>query len=95
LEAMSCGLPLVASDIPANREWLPRGAGNPLVPVGDVEAMAAGLATLIDDRTLRAGAGAKNRRVVLERATWKTEMDRMENHYRHLVTRHHRGIQNP
>lgn len=88
LEAMSCGLPMVASDIPANREWLVHGSGNFLVPVGDVPTLAAALEKLIDDRTLRAGAGIRNRQVVLERATWKTEMDRMEHHYRNLVARH-------
>jgi len=88
LEAMSCGLPVVASDIPANREWLDRGTGNFLVKVGDMEGIAAALANLIDDRALRAGAGVLNRAVVLKRATWKMEMDRMESHYRHLVALH-------
>lgn len=43
LEAMACGLPVVASDIPGNREWLDGQAGSALVPVGDVEAFAAAL----------------------------------------------------
>jgi len=88
LEAMACGLPMVASYIPANREWLEPGSGNFLVPVGDVEAIAAALEKLLEDRTLRAAAGRQNRRVVEQRATWKTEMDRMESHYRNLVARH-------
>ncbi|MFH2010979.1 MAG: glycosyltransferase family 4 protein [bacterium] len=87
LEAMSCGLPIVASDIPANREWLSQGSGNFLVPVGDVPAMAAALARLIDDRALRAAARDRNRRIVCQSATWSTEMDRMESHYRRLSAR--------
>jgi glycosyltransferase involved in cell wall biosynthesis len=85
LEAMACGLPVVASDIPASREWLTAGSENALVPVGDDAAIANGLAQLLRDPDRRARAGARNRRLALRCANWPVEMDHMEALYRRLV----------
>ncbi len=43
LEAMACGLPVVASDIPPHREVARVAQGLPLVPVGDTEGFARAL----------------------------------------------------
>ena len=45
LEALACGTPVVASDLPVTREVL--GAQATLVPVGDTAALAAALATAL------------------------------------------------
>jgi glycosyltransferase involved in cell wall biosynthesis len=47
LEALACGTPVVASDLPALREVLGDQAG--LVPPGDPAALAAALARALDD----------------------------------------------
>jgi glycosyltransferase involved in cell wall biosynthesis len=49
LEALACGTPLVASDIPAARALDPRGGHARLVPVGRPKALAKALAALLDD----------------------------------------------
>src|SRR5690606_26391220 len=49
LEAMAAGLPVVTSDIPVFREWLVPGRDALLAPVGDEEALATALATVLDD----------------------------------------------
>jgi len=53
LESMACGLAPVASDI-SSMHWLVKdGETGLLVPPGDVDAIAAALLRLIDDRQLR------------------------------------------
>lgn len=81
LEAMACGLPVVASDVPSNREWL---AAEQLVPVGDVEALAVALRRLIVDAESRRFIGLSNREVVVKSGDWNCEMDRMERLYERL-----------
>ncbi len=46
LEAMACGLPVIASDIPPHREVARVAKGLPLVPVGDTEGFARALTRL-------------------------------------------------
>lgn len=61
LEAMACGLPVVASDLPALREQIVHGEGGFLCPVGDVAAFVAAIQTLAEDAGLRQRMGAFNR----------------------------------
>ncbi|GAB3974649.1 glycosyltransferase family 4 protein [Streptomyces sparsus] len=59
VEAMSCRLPVIATDCDHGpRNILTPGEDGELVPVGDVEAMAAALTTLIEDEQRRTAMGA-------------------------------------
>ncbi|MDK1473876.1 glycosyltransferase [Streptomyces sp. 549] len=63
VEAMSCGLPVVATDCDHGpRNILTPGEDGELVPVGDVEAMAAALAALMEDEPRRIAMGAAAQR---------------------------------
>jgi len=63
LEAMSVGVPVVASDIGGIREWLDDGATGLAVPPRDATAFGRAIARLLADATLRErmGAAAKRR----------------------------------
>jgi glycosyltransferase involved in cell wall biosynthesis len=48
IEALACGLPVVATSIPANAELVDHGRDGLLVPLGDTEALAAALLRAAD-----------------------------------------------
>ena len=69
LEAMACGRPVVASDVPGVADLLAGGeqAGGLIVPPEDPEALARALGELLDDRAVAARLGEAARRRVVER----------------------------
>ncbi len=58
IEAMLCGLPVVATDIRGPREQVKDGVTGFLVPPAQVEPLADALGRLVADRCLRAACGA-------------------------------------
>lgn len=81
LESMACGLPVVASDLPANRAWIDAPQR---VPVDDLPALTAALLMLADDAAARRAVGRRNRQAVIERASRNVHMDRMATLYESL-----------
>ncbi|HKE97817.1 MAG TPA: glycosyltransferase family 1 protein [Actinomycetes bacterium] len=67
LEALACGVPVVASDLPALREVL--GPHAAFAPAGDAAALAAALAKTLAAEPDEAAAGA--RRAHAARFTWR------------------------
>lgn len=57
LEAMAAGLPVVATTCGGMDEAITSGVDGILVPVGDVDAMAEGLRSLADDRSMASRLG--------------------------------------
>lgn len=64
LEAMSTGMPVVASDIPANRALIEHGLNGLLYQVGDIQALAEALELILDQGSLRERLGREGRRTV-------------------------------
>jgi glycosyltransferase-like protein len=69
LEAMSAGLPVVASDLPVFREYLRPGQDALMVPAADAAALAAALGAVLDDAALADRLRAAGREVCA-RFTW-------------------------
>lgn len=76
LESMACGLALVASDLPANRQWVDARGGR--LVAGDAAALADALQALMElPPEALAALGRHNREQVLARASRRQHMDRM------------------
>lgn len=84
LESMACGLAVVASALPANRQWLPAEA---LVAVDDVDALSAALARLQQDDAMTAAWAAGNAERMRRDGSRDTQMDRADALYRRLLDR--------
>jgi glycosyltransferase involved in cell wall biosynthesis len=67
LEAQSCGIPVVATDVGGNSAILSDGQSGFLCPSQDVESMASLLLKLIQDDLLRSRMGAFARQFVVAR----------------------------
>ncbi|HET9830617.1 MAG TPA: glycosyltransferase family 4 protein [Vicinamibacterales bacterium] len=75
-EYMAMGKGIVASKLDQIGEVLQHEKTAILVPPGDVDALAAGLSRLVEDRALRNCLGAEARRVAIERYTWRAHVQR-------------------
>jgi glycosyltransferase involved in cell wall biosynthesis len=65
LEALACGTPCVATDIPGTRDVVTHGREALLVPPGDTEALAAAIVRLLEDRELAQRLATAGRRHVM------------------------------
>jgi glycosyltransferase involved in cell wall biosynthesis len=77
LEAMTHGLPVIATPVGGVPEVVLPGRTGVLVPVEDVEALAGAIATMIQDRATRARLGEAGR----ERARGEFSFSRMVARY--------------
>ena len=84
LESMACGLPIIATDLPANRQWI-NERGGWIVPVRDVDAVAQSLLTAYDHPERLAQMGAHNRDLIEREASRRGQMDAMWRLYEKLL----------
>jgi glycosyltransferase involved in cell wall biosynthesis len=86
LEAMACGTPIIASDLPSLREWITNAENGLLVPVRDADQLASAIQNLLGDESLRQAFRRRNLQLVMERATHQAQMEKMERLYQDLLT---------
>jgi glycosyltransferase involved in cell wall biosynthesis len=84
LESMAAGLPVVVSDLPANRQWIDASGGVLLHP-RDEEALARALLDLLEAPELAQSQGRRNREKVHPLASRRAQMDHMDALYRALL----------
>jgi glycosyltransferase involved in cell wall biosynthesis len=86
IEAMACGLPVIATEYPGVRAVVDENANGLVVPRGEASAVAAALGRLVDagpEERRRLGAAGREK---CERSwSWPRLLDRMEEAYRGAI----------
>ncbi|MFF3331094.1 glycosyltransferase [Streptomyces sp. NPDC002888] len=88
LEAMACGVPVVATDVGGHRDTVADRRTGRLVPPGDTAALASTVRDLLGDEELRRRYGEAGRERVLARFTWQRVADGVEHVYRQVAAGH-------
>lgn len=85
-EAMACDAFCIATDIPANRQWIEHGVNGFLVEIDDVEALAVCLLKAYENYSeLQEKASPVNRAIIEERGIWSSNMNVVEQKYRDMI----------
>jgi alpha-maltose-1-phosphate synthase len=85
LEAMACGLPVVATNIGGNNEVIKSGVNGLLIPAKQPNLMARALLKLLDDPLLRENLGVAARKTILSNFTWDKVADKILNCYKEIA----------
>ncbi len=85
LEAMGCGTPVIGANVGGIKYTVADGVTGYLVPPQNPPAVAACLAQLFGDPTLRARLGEQARRRVMSHFTWATVVNQMADVYEQVT----------
>jgi glycosyltransferase involved in cell wall biosynthesis len=85
IEAMACGLPVVATDYPGVAAVVDDANTGHLVPRGDASAVAAALAMLADNPGGAAQMGENGRAKAVREWSWPQLVDRMDGAYAEAI----------
>ena len=85
LEAMSCGLPIIATDVRGNRDMISSGKNGILVPPRDPKKMAEATSLLLENDTLRTSLSKNARKTIEGKYTWDAVSNKFLNCYKSLV----------
>lgn len=88
LEAMACGLPVIACEGSGAAEVVRPGENGLLVPPGDVPALTAALRTLLENSAQREALSRAARKMALEEACSRSCLRTLESFYRAVSAGH-------
>ena len=91
IEALASGAPIVCADNVGFRQVIRDGMPGAFVPPKDPEALAAAMASLLDDPTRRAEWSREGRRLCVERYSWPSVAGRISALYDAVLTE--KGLQ--
>ncbi len=86
LEAMSCGIPSVATDVEGSSELIKNGETGLLVPPRDSKRLAEAILRLLDDEELRKTLGGNAREYVVDNYDWEIITDNIEEIYKGAIS---------
>ena len=75
IEAMACGVPVIATRSGGIPEFVRHGETGLLVERGDADDLAKAIITVLSDATLRCSMAEAGRRLAAERFTWRRIAD--------------------
>jgi L-malate glycosyltransferase len=87
LEAMACGVPIVASNLPALREIIKEGENGVLVPVRGASSLAEAVITLLGNSQVLEAISNNNATYVRDNANIDVQMQKIEAVYQTMVNR--------
>jgi len=70
IEAMSCGLPIIATDVRGNRDLISAGENGIIVPPRTPKKIADAISMLLEDENIREKLGVNARKMIEEKYTW-------------------------
>lgn len=70
MEALACGIPVLVSDIPANREWVQENSNGWLFPDGNATALAEKILAVFERRNVLGPVKRAARKTAKARADW-------------------------
>jgi glycosyltransferase involved in cell wall biosynthesis len=85
LEAMACGVPVVASNVCAVPELIRNGLNGFLISPGSARELAERISALLADPRMRRRMGVNARKTVLERFDWNVNAMKISNFYRQIL----------
>jgi len=85
LEAMSCGLPIVATNVRGNRDLITNGKNGIIVPPCNPKKLSEAISTLLDDKNLGESYGLHARKTIEQKYTWNKVSNKLLRCYISLV----------
>lgn len=85
-EAMACGLPVIATDIPGCRDLVENGINGYLAPVDDSAAFAARMEELFENPELRARLGSESIKIISGEFSMDSVAEKYIQMYESLIT---------
>jgi glycosyltransferase involved in cell wall biosynthesis len=86
LEAMSCGVPVIASGIGGVRLVIEDGQNGLLVPPGDVPALTGAIESLLQNPLHRQSLGLAARRTIETRLNWQSVADQIAGYLKEAIS---------
>lgn len=84
-QAMACELPIITTELEANKEWVRDGENGFLFPIKDSKSLAEKIIILLKDEKLRIKLGQEGRRTVEDKLNFYKEMGKAEGLYAELA----------